>query len=512
MSSQELTKAREFEARRDTEIAPGERPVFHVTPTSGWLNDPNGFSFYQGAIHLFYQYYPYKTIWGPMHWGHVRSRDFIRWERLPAAMAPDEVYDADGVFSGSADVLPDGRQILMYTAVQPDENGTDKPWVQQQCLAFGDGLDYVKYDGNPVLTFEDLPFEIRRTDFRDPKIWRDEEAKCWRAVIAVCLPDETGAICLFESADALHWQYAATLDESGGEFGQMWECPDFYELDGKAVLVVSPMKLRAKSPQFNNGNTTIALIGSFDHRTRAFTREAVQALDSGLDFYAPQTLAAPDGRRIMIAWMQSWESSKFVPDGAQWYGMLTLPREIRIRNGRLLQQPVRELEQYRRGLVRFADVPVKGQCELPGMRGRVLDLGLAVRPASWNGGHSSGDGADSERNGSDALRRFRIRFAEGDGFCTALTWDVEDGTLTLDRSLSGFPYNIAMVRTVPLSVRSDVLRLRVILDRFSAEIFVGDGEQVLSACIYTPQSADGISFEAAGAALLTVEKYDIDVE
>ena len=146
MTSDKLQQARSFETQYAAFIPDAERPAFHVTGAIGWINDPNGFSCYKGEYHLFFQYHPYSTEWGPMHWGHVKTRDFIRWERLPAAIAPDTDADRDGCFSGSAVELPDGRQMLMYTGVyrvrRPDGRMEE---FQQQCVAFGDGVDYEKY-------------------------------------------------------------------------------------------------------------------------------------------------------------------------------------------------------------------------------------------------------------------------------------------------------------------------------------------------------------------------------
>ena len=152
MISQTLQKARDFESQYIPYVPREERPEFHVTGGIGWINDPNGFSVYKGEYHLFHQYYPYKAIWGPMHWGHLKTRDFIRWERLPVALAPDMPYDKDGCFSGSAIELPDGRQLLMYTGVREErqEDGSMKPF-QTQCLAVGDGVNYEKLEANPAL-------------------------------------------------------------------------------------------------------------------------------------------------------------------------------------------------------------------------------------------------------------------------------------------------------------------------------------------------------------------------
>lgn len=158
MMTEKLKKAREYEGKYARFISDEERPAYHLTPRIGWMNDPNGFSFYNGAYHLFYQYHPYSLEWGPMHWGHALSRDLLHWEYLPCALAPDQTYDGYGCFSGSASELPDGRQLLMYTGVREEmcEDGRKKT-VQTQCMAVGDGLNYEKYEANPVLDETSLP-------------------------------------------------------------------------------------------------------------------------------------------------------------------------------------------------------------------------------------------------------------------------------------------------------------------------------------------------------------------
>ena len=158
MTSQTLREARKYEETAEKMIKKEERPDFHLSVRTGWLNDPNGFSYYRGEYHLFYQYYPYESKWGSMHWGHAVSKDLLHWEYLPAALAPDEKYDKDGCFSGSAVVLPDGRHLLMYTGVVKEHQADDVICdVQTQCLAVGDGVDYEKYGMNPVLDWRDLP-------------------------------------------------------------------------------------------------------------------------------------------------------------------------------------------------------------------------------------------------------------------------------------------------------------------------------------------------------------------
>ncbi len=489
MQSDMLRKAREYE-RENRPSAEKFLPVFHLTGGIGWINDPNGFSAYRGEYHLFFQYYPYDVQWGAMHWGHAKTRDFIRWEMLPAAMAPDTEWDRDGCFSGSAIELGSGEQRLLYTGVRKERlpDGSVRE-LQLQCAATGDGRDYEKSPLNPVIGISDLPEGGSSRDFRDPKLWRDEEG--YHAVVADRAPDGTGAILLYDSDDALRWHYVGVLAEGAGRYGGMWECPDFFLLDGKAVLLHSAHDMRTAAPEFHPGNGTVCQIGQYDRTRRRLLDERVQTIDSGLDFYAPQTLETADGRRVLIGWMQSWERSRFNPPGLPFFGQMTVPRELRVVNGRLLQQPVRELESCRRNPVSFRNTAVGEETRLPGVSGRSADMILHIRP------------------GQGGCRRFCIRVAEGDGFYTEITLLPEEGILRMDRLHSGVCHDVVHVRDIPAPMRDGELDLRLVLDKYSLELFAGEGERAASMTLYTPQSADGISFRADGAAVLDGEKYDI---
>ena len=487
MDSTTLQNARAYEAWHGAAIPAAERPAYHLTPYVGWMNDPNGFSYYKGKYHLFYQYYPYKTVWGPMHWGHAVSSDLLHWEYLPAALAPDGPADKDGCFSGSAAELPDGRQLLLYTSVckqaQPDGEMRE---VQTQSVAVGDGLDYEKPFTAPVLDEHDLPDGFSRFDFRDPKLWREPDGS-YSAVIVGQGRAEGGAALLFRSADGFHWEYVTILDASRGEYGVMWECPDFFELDGKQVLMAGPMEMHARD-EYHNGHCVIALIGSYDPETCRFTRESVQLMDEGIDFYATQTLLAPDGRRIMTAWMQAWAGISDKPHGAKWFGQTICPRELHIRDGRIIQTPVRELDAVRGARVLHENVRIEGETALEGIGGRVADLTLTVTPEA-------------------GCRTFTVKLAADAGHCTTLTYEPRTRRLTLDRSQAGFHQDIVHIRSCTVRGESETLSLRILLDRNSVEVFINGGEQTMTACIYTPPEADGIAFAADGAARLTAEQY-----
>ncbi|MCM1283078.1 MAG: glycoside hydrolase family 32 protein [Muribaculaceae bacterium] len=493
MISEKLKQAREYEEKYRTLISEEARPRFHVTGGIGWINDPNGFSVYKGEYHLFYQYHPYSTKWGPMHWGHVKTKDFVKWERLPVAMAPDTAADEKGCFSGSAIELPDGRQLLMYTGVYHEENedGILRD-VQQQCIAVGDGVNYEKYENNPVIDSSMLPAGGSKNDFRDPKIW--EENGTYYAVIGNLTEDGSGAVLMYESPDGFHWNYSATIDRCYNEYGKMWECPDFFSLDGSRVLVVSPQEMQAIGMEFHVGHCTAFFIGEYDE-AHHFERKAVQAVDYGLDFYAPQTLLAPDGRRIMIAWMQNWTSSNCRNPGQLYLGEMTFPRELTIRNGRVCQLPVREIERYYGRKVVFENVLVHGVTTLPGVSGRVIDMTVKLKPANEEG-----------------FNWFRVNVAKDGENVTVVRYKPKSRMVRIDRSRCGFPNDIVHIRDFLVNPVDGELTLRILMDRHSLELFVNNGEQAATMMVYTEQTAQSITFDAEGDVLMSVVKYDLEFE
>ena len=495
--SEKLAAAREYETKN--EIAANDRPLFHVTPPVGWMNDPNGFSVYNGKVHLFYQYHPYSTEWGPMHWGHQVSDDLIRWEQFPVAIAPDTIYDAEGCFSGTA-IEKDGEHVLIYTSVMknPDGDGV----LQNQSIAVGDGVTYKKIQNNPVVTGDMLPEGLSRADFRDPKVWL-EDGKYYMA--AGCVDqDNKGLVVLLSSADMESWTFESILARNEGDLGGVWECPDFFKLDDHHVLLVSPTGMKAEGYEFHNGNNSIYFVGEFDKNEKKFEGGEALSLDYGTDFYAPQTTLLPDGRRIMIAWMQSWHNL-WIPGGQRWQGMMTLPREISLKDGRLIQRPVREIENYRSDKVILANELVSGSCVFDGISGRFIDVEIVVKGNGYN--------------------EFVIDLAKNDRYYTRFTYDRRKNIIELDRTFAGFERDVVCIRRAEVkqsySAESqrgsakdvgsidEQIKMRFILDRNSIELFVNDGVMTMSTAIYTPVTATGIEFSCDGKAVVDIEKYDI---
>ena len=490
-----LIFARAYEKEAAGKIPDSARPIFHLTPWIGWMNDPNGFSYYHGQYHLFYQYHPYDTEWNAMHWGHAVSHDLLHWTYLPAALAPDSPYDSFGCFSGSAIELPDGRQLLMYTGVRKEGGAKGKDY-QTQCIAVGDGLDYKKYNANPVLDASDLPEGLSPHDFRDPKIWRTKDGG-YRCVIGARRMDKRGVLLLYRSDDGFSWKFESILAENDGRFGLMWECPDFFPLDGKDVLFVSPQDMLPEGFEYHNGNGTVCQIGTFDEEKKCFIAEHDQAIDYGIDFYAPQTILTPDGRRVMIGWMQNWDTCKMTGyEERQWFGQMSLPRELIIRDGRLYQQPIRELQLYRSRKVEYKDVYLNGKTVLEGIEGRVVELDIRIRPT------------DVE----NPYHKFTMNFAQNEKYHSILSFRPYESLLKIDRKFSGSRRAFIHQRRCQVADQGGEIHLHIILDRFSVEVFINDGAQVMTATILTDADAKGISFEMDGQAVMDITKYSLFAE
>ena len=448
-----LEKARQQEKRALEKAKEGgvPRPAVHFTNPVGWMNDPNGFSDYKGEHHLFFQYYPYETRWNSMHWGHAKSSDFLHWEYLPAAMAPDQDYDDFGVFSGSA-IVKDGKQYLLYTGVKII-GGEEH---QTQCLAVGDGLNYEKAPENPVIPASLLPEGYDQRNFRDPKVWKD--GNLYYVIVGCCAEENGGEAALFSSVDLRNWKFETILDKSYGKLGIMWECPDFFTLEGQEVLSVSPQGLTREEFRFQN----IYQSGYFILKDGKPEEKDFREWDHGFDFYAPQTFQDGKGRRILIGWMGMPDADEeYVNPTAEsegWQHCLTVPREVTYKNGMLYQYPVKELNGLRNQGVSISvsheAIPVNGP----------FDLELQI----------TGDGA-------------KVSLGEN------LFLEYQDGDIVLrlsEKAGAGRKVRKAHVPSGKLE------SLRLLVDTTAAEIYVNGGEIVFSTRYYPETQEQVVKMEA----------------
>jgi len=489
MKKNTLQRAREYEAEKGLEISREERPVFHLTPKVGWMNDPNGFCFYKGKYHMFFQYHPYSCFWGPMHWGHAVSEDLIHWDFLPAAIAPDSRNDKEGCFSGSAIETENGELALVYTGVRKDKKNKKKN-NQIQCLAIGDGIDFNKFS-TPILDSPQVPAGCSIEDFRDPKIIKNDDGE-YIIYTVNRNKDGKGQVLAYRSNNLIDWDFCSCVLKNDFNLGAMWECPDLFNLNGTDVIMMSAQEV-TQSEDFDSGNIGVCLLGNYDKTINKFIKTKAVQVDRGMDFYAQQTITSPDGRRIMIGWMQNWDICNYRTKNQKWYGQMSIPREIKIQNGILLQQPVKEIEKYRQNKQEIKDLKVENEkIQIPQIKGRSLDVTISLKKYDIG------------------LSYFTVNLFEGNGHCARVYYDFKRKIAGVDRSRTGVRNALLHERSCNYKFEENTgLKLRIIADRNSVEAFWGDGELAMSMSIYQEEPERGFSLEVSGSAELDIVSYEI---
>lgn len=306
--------------------------TIHLKAPKGWINDPNGFIYYGGEYHLFYQHFPYAPRWGRMHWGHAVSSDLMNWKHLDVALFPTKTDDCDGCFSGSA-IEKDGAMHLIYTGVRydtPDPENTnccldDKFTAAQLHISSKDGYSFDNFGGKttviPPITD---PAVGDRNHTRDPKVWQGADGNYY--VVLGSTVNNTGRLLFYRSADLIHWEYVNYASAEG--YGWMWECPDYFRVDGRDVLTFSPMGLKC-------GNQAVCTLVDFDEQNCSMQiGRDYQFLDYGLDLYAAQSTLDKAGRRTVIAWLRMPE-----PMDNNAIGMYSMPRVCEVKNGHIYFRP-----------------------------------------------------------------------------------------------------------------------------------------------------------------------------
>lgn len=319
--------------------------IFHVEPTTGLLNDPNGLAQFNGTYYFFHQWNRFETNHCYKEWGLFTSQDMIHWEGHGSAILPDRTIDQNGVYSGSG-ILHNGKIYLFYTG-NVKNNGMRKSY---QCLTISeDGKTFVKQE--PAIVTPPVFTEHHR----DPKVWRGKNH--WWMIVGTQTKAEVGTIALYASDDLVHWRYENKLCDD--TFDQMCECPDLFPVnDDTDILVCCPQKRPTKGNQETAISSYAAYIpGKFDEDTQKFVGKSNPIrLDDGFDFYAPQTFQDELGRRIMVAWMSRMSEAEEQQCPTQQFGYvhcLTLPRVVKWQDGQLLQQPIDEVKQLRKTRTEF---------------------------------------------------------------------------------------------------------------------------------------------------------------
>lgn len=445
------------------EVQKNNRPLLHITGERGWINDPNGLVVFNGEYHVFFQYYPHDTKWGPMHWGHVKSKDLQHWEYLPTALYPDE---KEMCFSGSAIVWQD-RLWLMYTGHTENEGGDTV--VEQQCLASStDGVFFKKH--GVVIGKDLLPTDYLIKDFRDPKVFRHGEL--FYCIVAAKHRTGKGRILLFTSKDLFKWEFLNDVFGVDGQ-GTMTECPDY----NPAVQMIAYSQQFA--PQCGiehcNVHSTYYCFGGFDRNGEFVSDGEHSIVDYGFDFYAPQTF---ETEPIMIAWLNMWDRDN-PSEQYGFSGQLTIARRLSRRDGRLYQVPV------------FEGIQVAEKCNFTHLNDTFTVGKITLDLQGLNGL-------------SIKLRR------KGESYAS---FDLQDGQWVFNRSKCGKQIAVSEtdedsvngIRRMPV-VGGEKTHIEIVSDLYSLEIFA-DG-LAMSSLVYPSHDADGLEI-VVDAETCIYKKFEI---
>ncbi|KHD24700.1 sucrose-6-phosphate hydrolase [Vibrio caribbeanicus] len=427
------------------------RPSWHISPPQGLLNDPNGFIFHNGEYHLFYQWYPHACVHKDKYWAHLTSPDLVNWQWQPVALTPSDWFDAHGVFSGHA-LSHQNQLMLFYTG--NTRIGEQRDRHTTQCLATSqDGIHFTKH--GPII--DQLPEGVT-PHIRDPKIVRHNDS--WLMLLGAQTSDLKGRLAIYRSEDLHTWQFDGLYGQEFGDFGYMWECPDLFNIGEETFAVIGPQGIES----FSKHNTIPHHNGIARARFKSdkgIELSDFEHLDYGFDFYAPQTMLTPDGRRVMCGWMGLPDEIDQPSVDNGWLHQLTLMRELSVKDGRLVQWPIAELDTLAQ----------------PEQSIMLSDQGYNLETKSFD--------LSIELEWGSQLNLF-----EGEGSQLMLIADQSRRALVMDRSQT---LNRAQdtIRELPLT--GDKIRLRILADSSSVEVFVNDGDAVMTSRVFTEPHATGIS-------------------
>ena len=444
------------------------REHFHLMPPVGWLNDPNGLCQFEGVYHAFFQYSPFDAEGGVKMWGHYISDNMLDWKYQGVALYPDQPFDCHGVYSGSA-LVEDGKMYLYYTGNVKLEDGE---------------YDYIRTgrEGNTVLVSSEDGIHfghkkqlMRNTDYpddltchvRDPKVWKEQDT--YYMVQGARTKEDVGQILIFTSKDKVNWKFKSRI-ESKEPFGYMWECPDYFTIGDKKILSASVQGLEGGVWEERN----VYQSGYFEVEgdiLSSYKLGEYKLWDYGFDYYAPQSFETEDGRRIHISWMGMPDCEAYtnltIADG--WQHCFTLPREIYVKDGKICQRPVRELD-YKEAITKTAENKLQaGSC-------KAYDLKI-----------------DKIQN-----NQFCIALAE------ELLLEYTDGRFRM-RFTDNRKTCVSAGRDCRYVETDEVTNIRVIADVSSVEVFVNDGEYVFSTRYYPDKYSINVQAEGADICLAEIK-------
>ena len=480
------------------------RPVYHHTPAYGWMNDANGLVFKDGEYHLYFQYNPYGSVWGNMHWGHSVSRDLVHWQHLPVAIERDTMGH---IFSGSCVV--DARNdagtgtnniIAFYTSHRSTQPGHQR---QVQCMAYSsdNGRTFTKYEGNPIIT----PFDGLE-NFRDPKVFWYAPQEKWVMIVSA---DKN--MRFYESRNLKDWTYMSEWGEGYGPQPNQFECPDFIQLpvDGDKQRMKWVMIVNINPGFVYGGSGTMYFVGDFDgHRFTCDTKpDCVKWLDWGKDHYATVCFSNTGDRTIAVPWMSNWQYANLTPSKGQYRSANALPRELNLytaADGQLL----------------LSAAPVKELSSLRGKEEKIGDFNLGEKSVE----HVADNGAFELqfRMQPAAKGRTGVELSNAEGEKTLIYFDAENGRVVMDRAESGivdfgkdiephqletsssrracvdgllhFVNDFAHATWAPVPDLTAAHEVRIFADRSSIELFVDGGRVAMTNLVFPTKPYDRLRF------------------
>lgn len=478
------------------------RPNFHFTPKANWMNDPNGMFYLNGTYHLYYQYYPDGNVWGPMHWGHATSTNMIAWEEQPIAIYPD---DLGLIFSGSAVVDVNNTSgfgkdgivpiVAMYTYHNMKGEQAGELDFQTQAIAYSldEGMTWVKYDKNPVIPNSGIK------DFRDPKVIWDADHSKW--IMTLAAGDK---VLFYSSLNLRDWILESSFGAAFGQHDGMWECPDLFPIkvsgqdETKWVLLVS---INPAAP--NGGSGTQYFVGDFDGQKftldtdfkQQLQQDSAVWLDYGRDNYAGVTwsnIPKKDGRKLFIGWMSNWEYARDVPTET-WRSAMTIPRELKLKKNEkefvLSSAPVTELSKYVSKTIVKETLTVNNQKTI--ITKSEIDLSRVRIQLEMN--HLKSDKYD---------------FTFQNSFGDRLSFGIDNikKQYYLNRQNSGkVTFSDKFANTIskaPIKNPSNMLKIEVLVDKTSIEVFYNDGETIMTEIFFPNEPFEAFSINTSDAALI----------
>lgn len=467
------------------------RPQIHFSPMQHWINDPNGMVYYNGIYHLFFQYNPYSSVWGPMHWGQATSKDLIHWKQQPIAIYPDSLGT---IFSGSAVVDKNntagfgkkGQQPLVAIFTQHDTVGekAGRNNFQNQSIAYSlnEGKTWTKFSGNPVIKNPGL------RDFRDPKVIWYQPQKKW--IMALSAKDN---ITFYSSPDLKNWVKESEFGKGKGAHGGGWECPDLISLDdnGKQrwVLIVN---LNPGGP--NLGSGTQYFVGDFNGKTFTSAQSQTRWLDYGPDNYAGVTWSNTGKRKILIGWMSNWMYANQVPTES-FRNAMTLPRELKIKHAGkdifVSSLPIKELSAISSMPVVAENIHVSKPYNIADKAGK-LKFPCRINLST------------------DVIKDFSMVVSNDGEEELVIGYKKQQNQYFIDRTKSGitaFNEGFAARHVAPRLTANAAMNLSLVIDNSSVELFADDGLTVMTEIFFPSKPYNQIRVQSNDGVVIKKLEY-----